>query len=534
VGELKGNTKRMLEEYNRAIGEGADLVVFGELAVCGYPPEDLLLKRHFMEDCRAALEGFAGRCKKAAVITGFAELDKSGRYNSAAVIKDGKISEIYRKERLINYGIFDEARYFQQGTKTLITEIKGFRTAVTICADIWSTDWLGEHLGGKQNVDLLVNISASPFRMGKTKRRQTVIKAAAKKLQAPIFYCNIVGGQDEVVYDGSSMIAEQGGEILAKAAYCESDILTADVNKLDKGEIQVSTQAGSGREEIEEIEQLYNALVLATGDYVRKNNFKKALVALSGGIDSSVVAAVSVKALGAENVTGITIPTRFNSSETQRDAAKTAENLGIEFMSIPIQSVLGEFDKQLGAVKSWNNQGIAYENLQARIRGIIMMSLSNHLGAIVLTSGNKSETAVGYATLYGDTAGGFAVIKDVYKTMVYKLAEFVNRKEQAEIIPKTVITRAPTAELREGQRDSDSLPNYSVLDEILRGYLEEEKSVKQLIREGLDGEQVKKTVNLVEHNEYKRRQCPVGVRISQKAFGRDRRFPITNKYREDF
>jgi NAD+ synthase (glutamine-hydrolysing) len=279
---------------------------------------------------------------------------------------------------------------------------------------------------------------------------------------------------------------------------------------------------------------LYNALVLATGDYVRKNNFEKGLVALSGGIDSSVVGALASEALGTENITGITLPTSFNSSETRSDAKKLAENLGIEFFSIPVQDILENFDKELGQVNTWNNEGVAYENLQARIRGMIMMSLSNHLGAIVLTSGNKSETAVGYATLYGDTAGGFAVIKDVYKTTVYQLAKFINEKNNREVIPESIINRPPTAELRQGQKDSDALPDYSLLDKILQGYIEDELSAKQLVDRGFEAETVKKVINLVEHNEYKRRQCPPGAKISQKAFGRDRRFPITNKYTEDF
>lgn len=533
VGDLEGNSERMHQCYRQAVEKGAKLVVFGELALCGYPPEDLLLKRHFLEDCRTRLEKFASGCTKAAVITGFPEFSQTGKYNSAAVIKNGQISEIYRKERLVNYGVFDEARYFQSGNRVLITDIEGFKTVVTICADLWGPDWLERQLEDKGNIDLIVNISASPFRAGKTRHRQIIVESAAAKLNTPVFYCNLVGGQDEVVYDGSSMIADSEGNILTAAANCKSDILFADTEKTDDGKVTVTTETHNPPERLSSIEQLYNALVLATGDYVRKNNFRKALTALSGGIDSSVVAAIAVEALGADNITGITMPTKFNSGETRSDAKKLAENLGIEFLSIPIQDILENFDEQLSLTNTWNNQGVAYENLQARIRGMIMMSLSNHLNAIVLTSGNKSETAVGYATLYGDTAGGFAVIKDVYKTTVYQLAKFINDKNNRQIIPETIINRPPTAELRQGQKDTDSLPDYPLLDKILKGYIEEERSAKQLINGGYDPETVKKVINLVEHNEYKRRQSPPGAKISQKAFGRDRRFPITNKYRED-
>jgi NAD+ synthase (glutamine-hydrolysing) len=520
--------------YRQAVEKGAQLVVFGELALCGYPPEDLLLKKHFLDDCRVQLEKLASKCTKAAVITGFPEFSRTGKYNSAAVIKNGQISEIYRKERLVNYGVFDEARYFQPADQALVTDIEGFKTVVTICADLWGPDWLERQLEGKGDIDMIVNISASPFRAGKTRHRQIIVESAAARFNVPVFYCNLVGGQDEVVYDGSTMISDSEGNILTAASHCKSDILFAETAKTDNGKVAVTTETHNPPDSLSDTEQLYNALVLATGDYVRKNNFEKGLVALSGGIDSSVVGALASEALGTENITGITLPTSFNSSETRSDAKKLAENLGIEFFSIPVQDILENFDKELGQVNTWNNEGVAYENLQARIRGMIMMSLSNHLGAIVLTSGNKSETAVGYATLYGDTAGGFAVIKDVYKTTVYQLAKFINEKNNREVIPESIINRPPTAELRQGQKDSDALPDYSLLDKILQGYIEDELSAKQLVDRGFEAETVKKVINLVEHNEYKRRQCPPGAKISQKAFGRDRRFPITNKYTEDF
>lgn len=534
VGDLEGNSERMYRCYRQAVEKGAQLVVFGELALCGYPPEDLLLKKHFLDDCRVQLEKLASKCTKAAVITGFPEFSRTGKYNSAAVIKNGQISEIYRKERLVNYGVFDEARYFQPADQALVTDIEGFKTVVTICADLWGPDWLERQLEGKGDIDMIVNISASPFRAGKTRHRQIIVESAAARFNVPVFYCNLVGGQDEVVYDGSTMISDSEGNILTAASHCKSDILFAETAKTDNGKVAVTTETHNPPDSLSDTEQLYNALVLATGDYVRKNNFEKGLVALSGGIDSSVVGALASEALGTENITGITLPTSFNSSETRSDAKKLAENLGIEFFSIPVQDILENFDKELGQVNTWNNEGVAYENLQARIRGMIMMSLSNHLGAIVLTSGNKSETAVGYATLYGDTAGGFAVIKDVYKTTVYQLAKFINEKNNREVIPESIINRPPTAELRQGQKDSDALPDYSLLDKILQGYIEDELSAKQLVDRGFEAETVKKVINLVEHNEYKRRQCPPGAKISQKAFGRDRRFPITNKYTEDF
>jgi len=533
VGDLAGNAEKMRQFYARAVKEDVDLLIFPELAVCGYPPEDLVLKKHFLKECTASIEKIAAACPEKTLIVGFVESTQKENYNSAAVLQNGKVSEIYHKVRLPNYGVFDERRYFQSGTEPLIVNVAGINIAVTICADIWDIEWLGGFLRDAGPIQLIVNISASPFHYGKIKIREEVVSRCARKLNCAVAYCNLVGGQDEIVFDGRSIFVDSTGRTITKAKAFEEDLLIADIVPVTDGSVQIEPLQQAASQPVDLFDEVYQALVLGTRDYTRKNGFEKVLLGLSGGIDSSVVAAIAVAALGKENVIGITMPTQFNSPETINDAGKLAKNLGIEFLTIPIQSVLRQFDGALKQVPGWQSEGIAYENLQARIRGTILMSLSNSTGALVLTTGNKSETAVGYSTLYGDTAGGFAVIKDVSKTMVNKLAEHINKIFGREVIPADVLSRPPSAELKPDQRDTDSLPDYELLDKILKGYVEEDKSAKELVESGLPKDIVLRVIRMVDRNEYKRRQSPPGVKITPKAFGRDRRLPITNRYSSD-
>jgi NAD+ synthase (glutamine-hydrolysing) len=533
VGDIDANVGTMRCFIGQAKDAGCEMVVFPEMCVCGYPPEDLLLKKHFLDANRIAIDELAGACQGITVVAGFAESNTEGPYNSLAVMRDGEVRGIYRKVMLPNYGVFDEKRYFQSGGEPLLLEIGGGRVMFTICEDIWRADLLYRLPGTGQPRDMIVNISASPFNFGKIKVRREILSRCATHFGCPVAYCNLVGGQDELVFDGRSMVVDGQGAVVCRAKAFAEDLLVFDIEPSSGGSARIVpvSEGEADPNSFDIIDEVYNALVLGTRDYVRKNGFVKVLIGLSGGVDSSLTAAIAVDALGAENVIGITMPTRFNSDETRDDARRTAENLSMEFHSIPIEGVLRVFHETLGAVEGWDDKTVAYENLQARIRGTILMSLSNRFSYMVLTTGNKSETAVGYSTLYGDTAGGFAVIKDVPKTMVYELSRHVNAMGGREIIPESVITRAPSAELRPDQKDSDSLPEYDVLDRILKGYIEEDKSVRQLTEMGLDEQTVVRVTSLVDRNEYKRRQSPPGVRITPKAFGKDRRMPITNYFR---
>lgn len=532
VGDLAGNMKRMRRIYDRTVQADVDLLVFPELAVCGYPPEDLLHKQHFLRDCSQALNRLAADCPQLTIVAGFAEGNTLHCYNSAAVLRDGKINKIYRKAFLPNYGVFDERRYFQAGVEPLVIHINDLDVAVTICYDIWNLEGLSHLLQDAGGIHMILNISASPFHTGKINTREDVIKRCARKLDCAVAYCNLVGGQDELIFDGRSMLADSTGKIVTKARAFEEDLVIADIIGAGNGALQIQPAQPVAPQPADLIDEIYQALVLGTRDYTRKNGFKKVLLGLSGGIDSSVTAAIAVEALGADNVVGISMPSEFNSPETQSDAERLAKNLGIEFHTIPIGSILDPFHQSLLTVEGWDNKGLAYENLQARIRGCILMSLSNQFGSLVLTTGNKSETAVGYSTLYGDTAGGFGLIKDVPKTTVYELAKHINEIGGRQVIPADVITRPPSAELRPDQKDSDSLPDYGLLDRILKGYVEEDKSVTQLVGQGLPKDMVYEVIRLVDRNEYKRRLSPPGIKITPKAFGKDRRLPITNRYKQ--
>jgi NAD+ synthase (glutamine-hydrolysing) len=533
VGDIGGNVKKMQKFYGEAVKADVDVLVFPEMAVCGYPPEDLLLKKHFLYDNKLAVEKLAKTCPKITIIVGFAEINTNGYFNSLAVLAEGEIKKIYHKCVLPNYSVFDERRYFRPGNSSAVINLDGMATVFTICEDIWHLEWMDKSLSEVPRKDIIINISASPFYVGKIKQRQTILARCAKHFGCAVVYCNLVGGQDELVFDGRSMFLDSSGRVVAQAKAFAEDLLVADIEPVSRKKtklISVKTSAKYAAPATDTITEVYEALMLGTRDYVLKNGFKKVVIGLSGGIDSSLTAAIAVDALGAENVVGITMPSRFNSPQTINDAQKVAVRLGMEFHTIPIAEPLEAMDKTLSAMQGWQNNGIAYENLQARIRGNILMSLSNQFSYLVLTTGNKSETAVGYSTLYGDTAGGFAVIKDVPKTVIYKLARYVNRVHRQQIIPASVIKRPPTAELRENQKDSDTLPEYELLDKILKGYIEEDKSIQTLIEEGLPPDIVRKVVGMVDRNEYKRRQSPPGVKITPKAFGKDRRMPITNLY----
>jgi NAD+ synthase (glutamine-hydrolysing) len=531
VGDLHGNAALVRRYAVQAQSEGADVVVFPEMCLCGYPPEDLLLRPQFLSDTFQTLDRLACGWEGPVLMVGFAEQQGDHVCNSMAVIHDGKIAAIYRKGILPNYGVFDEKRYFVPGCEPVVFEYKGFRLALTICEDMWNLDWLERFLNGRK-FDAIINSSASPFHAGKIALRQDVVGQCAVRFQKPVFYCNLVGGQDELVFDGRSLVADEKGVIQTQAKAFEDDILYADLDKTNQ-KVCIRNVSATASVYDDPVAEVYHALVTGTRDYVRKNGFRKTVLGLSGGIDSALTAAIAADALGSENVIGITMPSRFNLDETRDDARRLAENLRMEFYSLPIESILKEFSSTLSSVPGWSEQGLAYENLQARIRGSMMMSLSNQKGWLVLTTGNKSETAVGYCTLYGDMAGGFAVIKDVPKTLVYQLSDYVNRVAGCDRIPQSIIDRVPTAELRANQKDSDSLPEYDILDRILQGYIEQEKSPSELIAEGFSAQTVQRVFRLVDLAEYKRRQSPPGIKITPRAFGKDRRMPITNKYIPD-
>ena len=527
VGDFAYNIEKIVCAYDEATKASADIIAFPEMSLCGYPPEDLLFKKHFLEHNRDGLEAIAQRCNRNTLVVGFADFSGQECYNAAAVITDGKVAGIYHKKLLPNYGVFDEQRYFTAGSEPVCVDVKGVKIAITICEDIWQTEKIASLLDRITDKDLLLNISASPFHKGKIHERKQVIATAAQRFSLPIAYCNMVGGQDELVFDGRSLFMNSSGEVLSKAAVFKEDLISAEVFA---GSKELKVCQGKAIQPRETVEEVFGALVLGTRDYVQKAGFKKVVIGISGGIDSALVAAIAVEALGKENVMGITMPSKFNSADTISDAKILADNLGIEFHTIPIGDALNSFHDALSLVDGWNDKTTAYENLQARIRGTMLMSISNQFGYMVLTTGNKSETAVGYSTLYGDTAGGFAVIKDVPKTLVFELSKYINRRN-GEVIPVSTITRPPSAELRAEQKDSDSLPDYDMLDTIITHYVEQDKSAIEISKLGFEPAEVNRIIRLIDSNEYKRRQSPPGVKITPKAFGRDRRLPITNHYR---
>ena len=564
VGDLSGNTRRIVEFIGRAKSLGVDLITFPELAVTGYPPEDLLLKPQFIRQNRDSLDEIAEHSSGITVVVGFVDSD-ADIYNAAAVLHNKKLVGIYHKIHLPNYGVFDENRYFQAGKECPVFTIRGISMGITICEDIWyetGPATVQAYAGAR----LLVNISASPYNAGKGVSRERMLATRAADNVAIVAYSNLVGGQDELVFDGDSVIFSEQGEPIVRGAQFEEDLVIADLDmesvfrsqlhdprrrketpwvKKELGRvirIEIPDEGTSAAkpplaprrvESLSDVAEIYRALVLGVRDYVRKNGFEKVVIGLSGGVDSSLVAAIAADALGSDNVVGVSMPSRYSSAGSKSDAEALARNLGITFKVIPIEKAFSSYLETLAEPFRGTRPDVTEENIQARIRGNILFALSNKFGWLVLACSNKSETATGYATIYGDMAGGFIPLKDVPKTMVYKLAQYRNQQAKKDTIPAAVLTKAPSAELRPDQRDTDTLPPYDVLDPILKAYVEDDLAIDQIIAMGFDRDTVIKVAHLVDRSEYKRRQTAPGIKITPRDFGRDRRLPITNRFREE-
>jgi NAD+ synthase (glutamine-hydrolysing) len=560
VGDIRGNEEKIREGIARAKDAGAQLVAFPELAVTGYPPEDLLLKEHFLRQAREAVDRLAEDAQGIVVLVGFPER-AFDVHNSMAVLADGELQGIYRKMRLPNYGVFDEIRYFEAGDRPAIIEVDGVTVGLTICEDDWVPDGpiVAETLAG---AELVVNLSASPYQAGKPAEREAMLKQRARDNLTAFAFCAQVGGQDELVFDGTSAVYDHNGAVVARAPMFDEHLVVADVDahaaraarlrdtrprgarrsgappevahlgSFTTGARERDTAAPHGEvfDFLDPDAEVYAALVLGTRDYLRKNGFEHAVLGLSGGADSTLVAAIAVDALGADKVTAVVMPSPYSSSGTQDDARELARNLGVELLEFSIKEAMELYDRMLKPVFGDRAADITEENLQARIRGNLLMALSNKFGWLVLTTGNKSEMSVGYSTLYGDSAGGFAVIKDCPKLLVYRLLEVRATRDPHSPIPESIVTRAPSAELRPDQKDEDSLPPYEILDAILLGYVEEDLGREQLVARGLPAADVDRVIRLVDVSEYKRRQNPPGIKVTSKAFGRDRRVPITNRF----
>jgi len=528
VGDLPGNANLILEAVSSAVQKNCDLIIFPELALTGYPPEDLVFKSIFIQDNIVALSQLTKRIKNIVAVVGFIDSEKDKIFNAAAWIENGKVKRIYRKACLPNYGVFDENRYFTPGTTAVVETIKGVRLGLTICEDIWVN---GPHLQKlkSKKPDVVLNISASPFHVGKLSLRQKSIQKKAAYLSAPVLYCNMVGGQDELVFDGGSFALLPNGKVSAQAPLFESGVFVMNLEPQKKKLVVQAEWTESPP--IFATQEIHKALVLGIRDYVLKNGFLKVALGVSGGIDSALVAALAVEALGPRNVICVTLPSQYNSSETFNDTVLLAKNLGTKLLEIPIQSLYGNFLQALEPVFKNTTANEAEENIQARVRGTLLMALSNKFGWLILTTGNKSELSTGYCTLYGDTAGGFSVLKDVLKTTVFQLARHINEKAGRDLIPETTITRPPTAELRANQKDEDSLGRYADLDPVIVAYVEQNQSLKAISKQNPGKEAfVAKTLARIDRNEYKRRQAPLGIKITPRSFGRDHRMPITNRY----
>jgi len=544
IGDLDGNVRKVADYAARARDLGVDAVCFPELAITGYPPEDLLLRPRFIADNRSALDAAVTACTGITAIIGFVDQDEAGIYNAAAVVHDAKLVAVYRKQRLPNYGVFDEMRYFKVDDECPVYTIAGVPVGVNICEDIWfpGNPTEAQAAGGAK---VILNINGSPYHAGKHTFREEMLAGRARDYGVWVCYTNQVGGQDELVFDGGSIVFDPTGQLVARGKMFDEDILVHDIEaETTPGDAHVFISGPSAEDRprvtprLEPApsfeEEVYNALVTGTRDYLAKTGFTKALIALSGGIDSSIVAAIAVDALGAENVIGIGMPSRYSSEGSIKDAVDLADNLGIRFLVVPIEPAHAAYLEMLErpfAELDGGEPGTAEENIQSRIRGNVIMALSNKFGWIVLTTGNKSEFATGYATLYGDMSGGYAVIKDVPKTLVYRLSRYRNARHAQPVIPESVLSKPPSAELKPGQLDQDTLPPYEVLDEIIEEYVENDRSARDIVAMGFDEATVERVIGMINRNEYKRRQSPPGVKITPKAFGRDRRLPIAHRYK---
>lgn len=560
VGDIEGNAAKIIDYIGKAEESGADIVAFPELAVTGYPPEDLLLKPHFIDDNLSALEEIRGSVNEIMAVVGYVN-KKADIYNSAAVIYNRDIRHVYNKMYLPNYGVFDEMRYFQAGEKSAVYQLGEALVGVSICEDIWYPDG-PVRMQALAEAEVVININASPYHIGKPLQRERMLSTRASDSSVIIAYLNMVGGQDELVFDGHSLVYDEGGSLIMRGRHFEEGLFIIDLDldavfmkrihdprrrqdvlsfdrsvvtavhihdrSVQKSEVDIQHSVPDPPGEHEEV---YAALVMGTRDYVTKNGFGNVIIGLSGGIDSSIVAAIAVDALGKEKVKGLFMPSPYTSQESREDTEELVSNLGIEHMEIQIDDIFQNYLRALSDKFSGLEENSAEENIQARIRGNLLMAISNKFGWLVLTTGNKSEMSVGYATLYGDMAGGFAIIKDVPKTMVFQLAEWRNEEEGSKLIPERVIWKEPSAELRPDQKDTDSLPPYQVLDPILKAYVEDDMSFDEILGLGCAEDCAEKVVRMIDRSEYKRRQSPPGVKITKRAFGRDRRFPITNKYR---
>jgi NAD+ synthase (glutamine-hydrolysing) len=528
VGDVVGNADRVVAESAAARADGVDLLVFPELTLTGYPPEDLLLRPELLQRVESALERIRAECRGITLVLGYPLRAVGGLFNVAGVLRDGEVIGEYAKQHLPNYSVFDEKRYFHAGTTPLVLDHLGLRLGLSVCEDIWQEDPTRQAV--EAGAQILININASPFHAGKRAEREALVARRASEHGIPVVYANLVGGQDELVFDGASFVADRSGRILYRAAAFEEDRVTFDLDGMGR---PVGPRREGGTPSLEggvmdEEASIYAALVLGVRDYVRKNGFGGAVLGLSGGVDSALTLAIAVDALGADAVEGVLMPSRYTSEMSNLDALEEARSLGVKTRTISIEPAFRSFLSMLEPAFEGLESDVTEENIQARCRGIILMAISNKTGRILLTTGNKSEMAVGYATLYGDMAGGFAPVKDVPKLLVYRLARYRNRC--SPVIPDRVLMRPPSAELRPDQTDQDSLPPYEVLDAILRLYVEEDEGVDAIVARGYSAEVVRRVARLVDRNEYKRRQAPPGVRISTRAFGRDRRYPITSGF----
>ncbi len=560
VGDISGNTRKIISYIKKAVKVGADIIAFPELALTGYPPEDLLLKHQFVTDNIRALDKIRAISGDITSIVGFVD-NNGGLYNAAAVLSKGRLRDVYYKKHLPNYGVFDEHRYFKPGTRYPVYTIQGISFGINICEDMWYEDG-PSRVQSLSGAEIIININASPYHREKQSSREDLVAKQAQRCGAACVYVNMVGGQDELVFDGGSFVAGSNGEILVRGNHFREELIVADLDlesrrkSITRSEQKILKTMVAKGERVEKItikgarikkekkpvrrkkvvsmsgpEEVYNALILGTGDYVRKNGFDGVIIGMSGGVDSALVTTIAVDALGKERVHGVFMPSLYTSRESFEDAHDHANNLGIKLTTIPIDSILQSYLKTLDTHFQGREKDVTEENLQARIRGNLLMAFSNKFGYIVLTTGNKSEMSVGYATLYGDMAGGFAVIKDVPKVLVYELCQWRNSSAGFSLIPERVLWKEPTAELKPDQKDSDSLPPYPVLDPILKAYVEDDLSFDEIREMDCDAAIARKVMRMVDLSEYKRRQAPPGVRITPRAFGKDRRFPITNRYK---